>query len=193
MKKNKNLIAAAGILLMLSACSKSGIAKFEPEKNSIFIKKDLTLMSALVETADKDMSVEGLGTFVQNEVDEYKRENPNSSVMLTSTNIDNNTAKIIYAFNNFNDLKEFALYSQDESVEAESMKVYTFEDAKNASDLTIDLSKVKAGKNSVVVLIDGASDIYTEGKIIAIDGNIVETDDSHHVVTGEGESIIIFK
>lgn len=192
-RKKSVIIGILGMMAVLSSCGVFA-HKFEPTENGIYIKKDGSVQSALfMELDGEHYTSDGLKEFVQAEVDRYNANYAEERVEIVDAGLKDGVGKVVYSYADSDTLLEYAKYAQDDSIKFSEMKVLDADTAAlyGISDEEI-LSKLK-GKAQLVV-IDGATRITTEGKILLAkgkNGDIVH--DNYDIVTGVGESYIIFK
>lgn len=173
MKHKISLVAVAlSALVTLVGCStKMG---FNPTENSIYVKKDGSVQSALIYTADESLdgaSEDSLKEFIQKELDEYNSmQSEKNAVTIDSVKLDGKTISVIYDYASPFYIASWAEYSQDDSIK---------------------LSSIEIDKTAKTVAIDGEAVIYFEGDIEnASDGVSV---DGKRAVTPDEASIIIYK
>lgn len=70
-KRFLRVVLVFAVLLGLTACFKKQTGDFKPNENSIYIKRDGTLESAIISGSQQAYyNVDGLKAFVQKEIDE---------------------------------------------------------------------------------------------------------------------------
>lgn len=218
MKKVKSVLAAAALALMLVACGdkQGGTSTFSPSQSSIFVTRDGSFSSSLVEHYEKkEYTQEKLQTFVGEIVSSYNEskgaeaasENSEGAaklpVAVSSCTLGEGTAIIIFDYGSGADLVDFAAQQQDEANQAKALAYHktadllnqgsfdetVFVEAKDGKNAKPEKLK-KAGENCVAV--EGAVTIQTEGKIQYVSQGVTVQDD-FTARTPEGSSYIIFK
>lgn len=190
-RKKSFLIGIVVSMALLSACG-SLAHKFNPSENGIYIKRDGKLQSALImDIEGGDYSSDGLREFVQAEVDRYNEKSGEERVSLLEAGVKDGQGKIVYEYISPDALLEFSEFTQDDTIAFDQIQVLDASTSSSISDEEI-LSKLK-GKAKLVV-VHGNARITTEGKIVLAKGNQGEiVHDDYDVVTGAGESMIVFK
>ena len=184
----KGYLAAAALLLFLTGCGGKKAYSYNPDESSIFISKDGTLKSALVQKIDTKAKSEELKDFANAEVEDFNKLNSANQVKLEEAGIKNDIAKVVFSYTSYECMQEFAKFTQDNSFDLNSVEVYNLKD--------IDVSKMdsieipEGIKGNYIALIDVKADVYTEGKITYV-SNDIEFDDNTAKV--DGFNYIIFK
>ena len=184
----KGYLIAIMMILFLSGCGGKKAYSYNPDESSIFISKDGTLKSALVQKIDTKAKSEELKDFANAEVEDFNKLNSANQVKLEEAGIKNDIAKVVFSYTSFECMQEFAKFTQDNSFDLNSVEVYNLKD--------IDVSKMDSVeipegiKGNYIALIDGKADVYTEGKITYV-SNDIEFDDNTAKV--DGFNYIIFK
>ena len=183
----KGYLIAIVMLLLLSGCSGKAYS-YNPDHSSIFLAKDGTIKSALVEEIDIKAKSEELESFANTEVEDFNMLNAQNQVKLEHAGIKKNIAKLIFSYSSFECMEEFAKFTQDNSFDLKSVEVYKLSDI----DISrMDSIEIPDGiKGDYIAIIDGKADVYTEGKITFVSNNIEFNDNTAKV---DGFNYIIFK
>ena len=182
------------VFLVLSGCGKKQTGEFKPTENSIYIKRDGTLESAIISGSQQTYyNVDALKAFVQKEIDEYNVKKGAQAVSIVSAEINNNIIKLILSYSDANSMIEFAQTTQDDTLNITSVSIMSMKDAQ-AAGLTQGLSPDAAKKKSAyIAVIDGTGYVYTEGKILFAEGSAVTKTSDFTVNLGGGRSYIVFE
>lgn len=182
------------VFLVLSGCGKKQTGEFKPNENSIYIKRDGTLESAIISGSQQTYyNVDALKAFVQKEIDEYNVKKGAQAVSIVSAEINNNIIKLILSYSDANSMIEFAQTTQDDTLNITSVSIMSMKDAQ-AAGLTQGLSPDAAKKKSAyIAVIDGTGYVYTEGKILFAEGSAVTKTSDFTVNLGGGRSYIVFE
>ncbi|MBS6644226.1 MAG: hypothetical protein KH366_11680 [Clostridiaceae bacterium] len=219
MKKVKIALAASALAVILAACGgkQGSTSTFSPDQDSIFVSREGSFSSSLVETYDSaNYTQEKFQTFVDDIVSSYNEGKGAGAlsanaegqaklpVAVKSCILEGGAAKIIFDYASGADLIEFAKDQQDADNLAEGLefgKASTFLNQGALMEAVFVTPKdgtnvkpeklVKAGESSCVA-VDGAVTIQTEGKIQYVSKGVSLQDD-FTAKTPEGRSYIIFK
>ena len=193
-KRFLRVVLVFAVLLGLTACFKKQTGDFKPNENSIYIKRDGTLESAIISGSQQAYyNVDGLKAFVQKEIDEYNLAKGAQAVSIVSAEVENNVIKLILSYSDAASMLEFAQLAQDDTLKITALQVLSMKDAK-AAGLTAVLSPEAAKKKSAhLAVIDGSGYIYTEGKVLFAEGQAVTKTGEFTVNAGEGRSYIVFE
>lgn len=185
--KKVYLIAIMMMLLILSGCGIKS-QSYNPDKSSIFLAKDGTMKSALVEKIDTKAKSEELKSFANTEVEDFNNIDAKNQVKLEHAGIKKSVAKLIFSYSSFECMKDFAKFTQDDTFDLNSVEVYKLSD--------IDVSKMDSielpdgVKGDYIAIIDGKADVYTDGKITYVSNNIEFSGNTAKV---DGFNYIVFK
>ena len=184
----KGYLIAIMMILFLSGCGGKKAYSYNPDESSIFIAKDGTLKSALVQKIDNKAKSEELKDFANAEVEDFNKLNSANQVKLEEAGIKNDIAKVVFSYTSYECMQEFAKFTQDNSFDLKSLDVYKLSDV----DLSkMDSIKIPDGiKGDYIAVIDGKADVYTDGKITYVSNNIEFNDNTAKV---DGFNYIIFK
>ena len=217
MKKKAAVLAAAVLLCAVWAagCSETGAKKkaWDASENSIYVADDLSVQSAMVYTSEKEndlYSAEGLAEFAKEQIASYNEEQGAAAeaenteggeklpVALEKSSLEGQTGTLVFAYGTPEDFVKFSEENGDDTHTVTSLMVCDTESAK-LPDLTYKTSAGKdadiqkaAAKDSHMVLTEGSTKVYTEGKILYVTDGVEVTGD-HSAVTPEGTGCIIFK
>lgn len=201
------IVSGIAIMASLSACSMMNSNKeFDPAKNSIFVKHDKTVQSAVVESAQGDQyNAADLQAYAQAEADTFNSENggPTPAVSIASCEKNGDVLSIIFSYSSPADMIAWAQYSQDDSIEVTDMSVMTVGEADtglldtslvDAKGNVANIDSVKKATDDIVILVSGTADIVCEGDIEYMSSDVTKTDSNCvSVQNTEGNSVIIFK
>lgn len=207
MKKVRIAMAVLMTATLLFGCgSKSGATStFAPTQNSIFVRRDGTVSSALVEVDDKSYYDQAeLKTFIEEWITTYNTEQGSSGVTLASCTLKDGMAAAVFDYASGADLCSFTQASDDQANQAGLLEVSTISDGlvqgkvsdgtwkagKDGSSVSLD-TVIKQGDLNLVTM-DGAVTLQTEGKIQYYSGAVTMVDDFTVTSTG-GKSYIVFK
>lgn len=111
MRRMKSLLLLSVCILLFSGCS----MKFSAEENAVYVNKDGEIVSAIVESFDKDYYDAGeLQDMLEQSIVEYNAENGKDSIQLDNFKLDNGVLKVIMNYttwadySNFNEVQFFA-------------------------------------------------------------------------------------
>jgi len=116
MRRIKSLLTLALCVVIFGGCSMS----YSAEENSVYVNKDGEIVSAMVESFDKDYyDAEELQEMLEQSVVEYNAENGKGSIEVESCKVDSGKIKVVvdYAtwadYANFNNVQFFAGSMED--------------------------------------------------------------------------------
>ena len=111
MRQGKILLLMCICAMLLCGCS----MKFSAEENALYVNKDGEIVSAIVESFDKEYyDAEELQGMLEQSIVEYNAENGKDSIELDSFKLDNGVLKVIMNYltwadySNFNEVQFFA-------------------------------------------------------------------------------------
>ena len=212
MKKKIAVLTAAVLFAAVctAGCTRSSGQSWDGSENSIYVADDL---SAMVYTSEKEndlYSAEGLAEFAKEQIASYNEEQGAAAeaenteggeklpVALEKSSLEGQTGTLVFAYGTPEDFVKFSEENGDDTHTVTSLMVCDTESAK-LPDLTYKTSAGKdadiqkaAAKDSHMVLTEGSTKVYTEGKILYVTDGVEVTGD-HSAVTPEGTGCIIFK
>ena len=215
MKKKIAVLTAAVLFAAVctAGCSRSSGQSWDGSENSIYVADDLSVQSAMVYTSEKEndlYSAEGLAEFAKEQIASYNEEQGAAAeaenteggeklpVALEKSSLEGHTGTLVFAYGTPEDFVKFSEENGDDTHTVTSLMVCDTESAK-LPDLTYKTSAGKdadiqkaAAKDSHMVLTEGSTKVYTEGKILYVTDGVEVTGD-HSAVTPEGTGCIIFK
>ena len=185
--KRGYLIAIIMMLLLLSGCGIKSHS-YNPDESSIFLSKDGTIMSALVQEIDTKAKSEDLENFANTEIEDFNSLNAQNQVKLEFAGIRRNTAKLMFSYSSFECMKEFGKFTQDNSFDFKSAVVYKLSDIDVSSMDSVNIPEGVNGK--YIAIIDGKAKVYVDGKITYVSNNMEFSGNTAKV---DGFNYIIFK
>lgn len=184
----KGYLIAIMMILFLSGCGGKKAYSYNPDESSIFIAKDGTLKSALVQKIDTKAKSEELKEFANAEIEDFNKLNSVNQVKLEEAGIKNDIAKVVFSYTSFECMEEFAKFTQDDSFDLKSVEVFKLSDIDISSMDSIDIPD--GIKGDYIAIIQGKADVYTEGEITYVSNNIEFNGNTAKV---DGFNYIIFK
>jgi len=184
----KGYLIAIMMILFLSGCGGKKAYSYNPDESSIFIAKDGTLKSALVQKIDTKAKSEELKEFANAEIEDFNKINSVNQVKLEEAGIKNDIAKVVFSYSSFECMEEFAKFTQDNSFDLKSVEVFKLSDIDISSMDSIDIPD--GIKGDYIAIIQGKADVYTEGEITYVSNNIEFNGNTAKV---DGFNYIIFK
>lgn len=200
------VLTAVAAMLLLGCGNKSGATStFSPTQSSIFVKRDGTVSSALVEADQKGYYDQGeLKAFIESEVAAYNENLGEDQVTLTSCTIDRGLAIAQFSYASGANLCDFAKIMEDTANQVDILEVTTvsdgfvsgkvsdgvWKDAKNGANVSLD-TVINKGDLKLVT-VDGAAILQLEGKIRYYSGEVTLVDKFTATTTG-GKSYFVFK
>lgn len=209
MKKFKMIVPAI-ILSAVMGMAGCGEVKFEPTENSIFAKKDGTVISADIEEFDSESySVEDLTAFVEEAVSAYNKEHDaeekayaeNKEVLPVAINeikvSEDKKASLLLKYATTEDYVEFTgTAGMEEGIASlETKLLEELPDAKylKADGTEIETDAISVTQNTMIVSIEGPVKMVVEGTIQFVSDGVTIVD-KNTVTTPSGEvSYVIFK
>lgn len=208
MKKAGVAAAALAAGLMAAGCSPK-TSTFPPNQNAIYVSRDGSLYTAIVEEydpSDTGYSAEELRAMAEKELAEYNGQygagGAEVPVSVAECVVAEGKASIVYKYAGTEDLCRFTQISQDTKNHPESLMVTTnsagafkenggtWTDARKRE--TASLETVMKRKELPMVVADGAVTIQTEGRILYYCG-AVELKDEYTAQVAEGTAYIVFR
>jgi len=170
MRRGKILLILAVCTMILSGCS----MKFSAEENAVYVNKDGEIVSAIVESFDKDYyDAEELQDMLEQSVIEYNAENGKNSIKVDSFKLDNGVLKVIMNYltwadySNFNEVQFFA--GQLSDIQGKNY-------GKNISFISRDGAETVAFEaiegEYHVILVEEKIVVQTAGKIAYVSENV---------------------
>lgn len=207
MKKAGIALAVMMTGTLLFGCAGGGneTSMFSPVQSSIFVTREGSFTSALVEAYEPDYYVESeLKASIEEAVAGYNTEKGDTEVTLSSCTLGNGKAIALFDYKSGDSLCDFAREMEDEANQTSVLKFSTVNDglvagnimdgswkkAKDGSSVSTDVV-LKNGELKLVT-VEGAATIQTEGKILYYSGDVTLTD-NFTAVLGGGRSYLIFK
>ena len=208
MKKKIAVLTAAVLFAAVctAGCTRSSGQSWDGSENSIYVADDLSVQSAMVYTSEKEndlYSAEGLAEFAKEQIASYNEEQGAAAeaenteggeklpVALEKSSLEGQTGTLVFAYGTPEDFVKFSEENGDDTHTVTSLMVCDTESAK-LPDLTYKTSAGKdadiqkaAAKDSHMVLTEGSTKVYTEGKILYVTDGVEVTGD-HSAVTPEG-------
>ena len=212
MKKKIAVLTAAVLFAAVctAGCTRSSGQSWDGSENSIYVADDLSVQSAMVYTSEKEndlYSAEGLAEFAKEQIASYNEEQGAAAeaenteggeklpVALEKSSLEGQTGTLVFAYGTPEDFVKFSEENGDDTHTVTSLMVCDTESAK-LPDLTYKTSAGKdadiqkaAAKDSHMVLTEGSTKVYTEGKILYVTDGVEVTGD-HSAVTPEGTGCI---
>lgn len=208
-EKRKLVIGIAAVMLLLSACGKASSNEFTPNASSIYVKRDKTVKSALVEQYENEYySEEELSQFLKDAVLSYNNSvqgQENSPVVLESCSLADGTASAVFSYQSAEDFLKFAEAEQDTDNLLSEFYVMQVSDGFSAGLIldgtfvkakdqkTVDAEKITRQSDLYMVAATGEALIQTEGKVQYVSEGCEVKDDFTVQTPKEGRSYIIFK
>lgn len=184
----KGYLIAIMMILFLSGCGGKKAYSYNPDESSIFIAKDGTLKSALVQKIDTKAKSEELKEFANAEIEDFNKLNSVNQVKLEEAGIKNDIAKVVFSYTSFECMQGFAKFTQDNSFDLKSVEVFKLSDIDISSMDSIDIPD--GIKGDYIAIIQGKADVYTEGEITYVSNNIEFNGNTAKV---DGFNYIVFK
>ena len=189
MKKKIAVLTAAVLFAAVctAGCTRSSGQSWDGSENSIYVADDLSVQSAMVYTSEKEndlYSAEGLAEFAKEQIASYNEEQGAAAeaenteggeklpVALEKSSLEGQTGTLVFAYGTPEDFVKFSEENGEDTHTVTSLMVCDTESAK-LPDLTYKTSAGKdadiqkaAAKDSHMVLTEGSTKVYTEGKIL---------------------------
>lgn len=179
--------------LGLAACSSVTTADFKPNENAVFLKRDASLQSCIIEEASGDFSSDAFREYVQKEVDDFNQQSGKEAVSIVSAEAGEGSLKLILSYQDIDSMFRFMSETQDDTIGIEALQLLQVKDAIEIQ-LTAGLpEEALKKKNAYLAIIEGSNRIYTEGKILFIQGEGAQQLSDHTAQSGSGRNIIIFE
>lgn len=192
----KKILIAATVLIIaiFSGCSSVSSTEFKPDENAVFIKRDGTFQSSIVVEASGDYTAEGLREYAQREVDEFNSfVADETAVSIVSVNAEGGKLKLILSYKNFDMMLKFAQRTKDDTMGISNIRIMSVKDA-IAMNLTSGLpDEALKKKEAYLVIIDGSNRIYTEGKILFVQGENATRISDYTALSGGSQNFIVFE
>lgn len=164
MKKKYTLLAVLFLIcLLFSACSSKDIS-LDTDTSSIALKTNGKWQSLLVEDYDKrilNINEKELKDFVTKEVSEFNKNS--HDVKLLKVKVDDTKVKLLFEYSSFEKLREYADYSNDDTINFHKAEFFDMKDFK-ASSYAGDL-KEDIGESKKVLVLEGIGSFYAPNKI----------------------------
>lgn len=206
MKKARIAMVLLTVGMLLFGCGgKSSTSTFSPEESSIFVTREGTISSALVEIDENGYyDQERLQAFIQEYVTDYNTEHGGDKVILTSCTLGTGKGIAVFEYASGADLYGFTSQMEDTQNQAVNLTVSTVSEgliAGRVSDGTwvrakdgtgVPMDTVTKQGNLMLVSLEGSVTIQTEGKIQFYSGNVTLKDEFTAVTDG-GKAYLAFK
>lgn len=164
MKKKYGILAILFLIcLLFSACSSKDIS-LDTDSSSIALKTNGKWQSLLVEDYDKrilNINEKELKDFVTKEVSEFNKNS--HDVKLLKVKVDDTKVKLLFEYSSFEKLREYADYSNDDTINFHKAEFFDMKDFK-ASSYAGDL-KEDIGESKKVLVLEGIGSFYAPNKI----------------------------
>lgn len=225
MKKRNAVLAALAAAAMLAAAGcgqKPDGDVWKADENSIYVTRAMEVESALTYTspqANELYSREELENYAADAVSRYNQENGGQAAAsntegqeklpaaLKSCTLEGQTGTLVFEYRTPGDFVKFAEATDDNTNTVTSLTVRRVSEELTAGGLADEkqyrkadgreaaLEDVMKQSDYVVVAVEGAAAVYTEGNIAFVsgDGTSVSVTGSHRALTSEGKHYIIFK
>lgn len=207
MKKNRILLAAAMLGVLLTGCAGGNSSStFEPSESSIYVTREGGISSALIRTYENENYEQSeLQAFAQQLVTDYNSANGENAVTLKNCTLGSGKASLVFDYKSGKDLSLFATENENAGNIVDNLEVTSVADGLVQGKIVdASFTKVKDGKkvDSDTVTKDGELHLVTvegpgvvlqtEGKPQYISEGVTVTGD-FTVKTPEGKSYIVFK
>ncbi|MDO4788387.1 MAG: hypothetical protein Q4A19_04440 [Johnsonella sp.] len=179
--------------LGLSACSSLSTAEFKPNENAIFLKRDASLQSCIIEEAAGEYTSDAFREYVQKEVDDFNRQSAKEAVAIVSAEAEKGSLKLILSYQDIDSMFRFISETQDNTIGVETLQMMK---VKDAIELQLGAGLPEEAlkkKDAYFAIIEGSNTIYTEGKILFLQGEGAQQLSDHSAQSGSGRNIIIFE
>ncbi|WP_099469887.1 hypothetical protein [Konateibacter massiliensis] len=194
MRNKRALIAFFIMLMLLTGCS---LQSFDAERNTVYVKKDGTVMQAIIEdfSADYYDSAE-LEDLINQDVDIYNSGTEN--VKVESYKVKNETAKLITSYKTaadyakFNEVEFFVGTISEAKTEG-----YDFDETFTSTDdnNTISAETIKSFTQYKIIVFEEDVHIQTDSKILYISSNInlVDSKTAARAEEAEGLAYVVYE
>lgn len=224
MKKKQAILAVLSIFagLWISGCGKDAVREWKANENSIYVDREQNVQSALIYTSDTENDLydaEELSAFVQAAIDEEltslagngeiavltEELQQKPPVSLVSSKLEGRTGTLVFEYaapeyygtfaeltgDNTNTIRDLTVLS---AADKRAASVLPDADLKKPNGRTVTSADVLKHDDYIIIVLEGAGTICTEGKImyVSADSDVTLRDD-FTVVTGEGRHCIVFK
>lgn len=170
MRRMKSLLLLAVSVLMLCGCS----MRFSAEENAIYVNKSGKIVSAIVESFDKEYyDAEELEGILDQSVVEYNAENGKNSIEVDSFKVGNGQIKVIMNYSSwadyahFNDVEFFA--GQLSDIQGKNYGRNISFVSKDGTE-TVEFDKIDG--DYYVILLEEKIVVQTSGKIAYVSDNV---------------------
>lgn len=197
-------------LAAMAAGCLPGASAFPPRQNAVYVSRDGSLYTAIIETYDPSgagYDREELKAMAQEEVMRYNGQYGAGAdvrpVSIAECAVEEGTASIVYQYASPEDLCRFTEMSQDDANHPESLRVTTnsenlaegqiegdWTDARKNEPASLDAVRKREGLPMVVV--SGAVTVQTEGRILYYCG-AVNLKDEYTAQVEQGTACIVFR
>lgn len=170
MRRGKAALLLTVCAVLLCGCS----MKFSAEENAVYVNKDGEIVSAIVESFDKEYyDADELQAMLEQSVAEYNAENGKDSIEIDSFKLDDGVLKVIMNYltwadySNFNDVQFFAGRLSD--IQGKNYgKNITFEGRDGSESVAFE----DIDGDYQVILVEEKIVVQTAGKIAYVSENV---------------------
>lgn len=224
MKNCKAVWMAVILSLALMGCGAKGkTGSWNADTNSIYVKKDMAVESAMVYTSEKDnedvYNQDELKAFVEESIIEYNTANGGTaaaensegaaklSVALKSCAVNGKAGILVFEYAGADDYVKFNeetfIKTADKVNTVTAFSVKNIADAQAAGELAegkfvntagkaAEIGEVTKQEKSIVVAVEGAAVVHTEGQITYVSEGVT-LNDTYTAATSAGTNYIIFQ
>jgi hypothetical protein len=223
MFKYKNAVFCAWIMISALCLSGCSFYTFNPTVNSLFIKRDYTIVSAEIETLDNSAfdeerySADSLRTFVEDEVKQYNKDtcglelaylddlqdkkNTTLPVSIQEIKYEDSTAKLLLRYQDASAYLGFNDHPLDGGVTnimigrvSELLeKDIEFPKMEDTDGNAVEREELEINNNYYVVTITGSTHVHVEGEIEYVSPGVTVTQKHEADTPSDTESFIIFR
>lgn len=197
------LVILTGMLLFGCSGKSSNTSTFTPTRSSIYVTRDGSVTSALVEPYENDYYDQTeLKASIEEAVAEYNGRLGRNAVTLTSCTLGSGKAIAVFDYESSTDLCAFTGEMEDTANHAQNLVISTVKDGLSESEANllwkkgngsdVSANSVKKKGDWYLAAVDGAVTVQTEGKIRFYSGDVSLNDEFTADVRG-GRAYIVFK
>lgn len=195
--KKKGLVCLLLTCLFLTGCSKNpGLKAEELTADTLYISKDGSIVSGIVESFDKEYYVkEELESFIEEEIEDYNSQSEKDRIKLSSLAIEEKgQARMVIRYASIEDYaavnKNQASLLSFEEAYAQGLLPDTMKNMADGSSTS--LESIKAEAQNKVAIITEEYDVILDGTVLYYQNCAAKSTESVHT-SGTETSIIIFK
>lgn len=213
MRRAKLLFLAAGLTgALLTGCASQKTSKFSPAEDCVYIDKDGSISSALVETYEGEaVDAKDLEQYLKAAIIRYNKANGGQEVAenqsgnteklpvaLQSVTVKDNTMKVLLDYASAEDLIKFR-QTDDNADESNSISSIMVNPAGELTDLVKpdgskpSVEELKALDGATTVTVEGGGRLMFSGKVLFVTEGTEKIDEYTVVVPDEKISSIVFK